>query len=134
MVPLKYLNNYCRTLEMPLINCEISLQLKWSRHCIIVVVSANNQNPSFQINDTKLYVPAVTLSTQENTKLLKQLESGFTRTINWSKYLGKTRNQSQNRYLDYVIDSSVQVVNKQFVFHVKMMMVEKVTSNIIYQP
>ena len=134
MVPLKYLNNYCRTLEMPLINCEISLQLKWSRHCIIVVVSANNQNPSFQINDTKLYVPAVTLSTQENTKLLKQLESGFTRTINWSKYLGKTTNQSQNRYLDYVIDSSVQVVNKQFIFHVKMMMVEKVTSNIIYQP
>ena len=98
MVPLKYLNNYCRTLEMPLINCEISLQLKWSRHCIIVVVSANNQNPSFQINDTKLYVPAVTLSTQENTKLLKQLESGFTRTINWSKYLGKTTNQSQNRF------------------------------------
>ena len=46
---------------MPLINCEISLQLKWSRNCIIVAGTANNINPSFQINDTRLYVPAVTL-------------------------------------------------------------------------
>ena len=66
MVPLKYLSNFWRTLEMPLINCEISLQLKWSRKCIIVAVNANNQNPTFQINDTKLYVPVVTLSAQEN--------------------------------------------------------------------
>ena len=55
--------------------------------CIIVAGTANNQNSSFQINDTKLYVPVVTLSTQENIKLLKQLESGFKRTFNWNKYL-----------------------------------------------
>ena len=55
--------------------------MKWSRNCIVVAGNANNQNPSFQITDTKLYVPVVTLSTQENIKLLKQLESGFTRTI-----------------------------------------------------
>ena len=72
MVPLKYLNNFWRTLEMPLINCEISLQLKWSRNYFIVAGTANNQNPTFQINDTKLYVPVVTLSTQETIKLLKQ--------------------------------------------------------------
>ena len=56
---------------MPLINCEISLQLRWSRKFVIVAGTANNQNSSFQINDTKLYVPVVTLSTQENIKLLK---------------------------------------------------------------
>ena len=89
MVPLKYLSNFRRTLEMPLINCEISLQLKSSKKCIIVAGTVNNQNPSFQITGTKLYIPLVTLSTQENIKLLKQLESGFTRTINWNKYLAK---------------------------------------------
>ena len=56
---------------MSLINCEISFQLKWSRKCIIVAGTANNQNPSFKINDTKLYVPVVTLSAQENIKLIK---------------------------------------------------------------
>ena len=81
MVPLKYLSNFWRTLEMPLINCEISLQLKRSKKCILVAGTANNQNPSFQINDTKLNVSVVTLSTQENIKLLKQLESGLKRTI-----------------------------------------------------
>ena len=104
---------------MPLINCEISLQLKWSRKCIIVAVNANNQNPTFQINDTKLYVPVVTLSTQENIKLLKQLESGFKRTINWNKYLAKTTNQAQNRYLDFLIDPSFQGVNRLFVLSFK---------------
>ena len=85
MVPLKYLSNFWRTLEMPLVNCEISLHLKWPRNCIIVACIANNQTPSFQKNDTKLYVPTVTLSSQENIKILKPIESGFKRTINWNK-------------------------------------------------
>ena len=59
---------------MPLIDCESRLQLKWSRNCIILAGTTNNQNPTFQTNDTKLYIPFVTLSTQENIKLLKQLE------------------------------------------------------------
>ena len=91
MAPLKYLSNFWRTLEMPLINCEICLQLKWSKNCILV---AANQNPEFKRIDTKLYVPVVTLSTQENLKLLKKLESSFKRTINWNKYLPKTTNQA----------------------------------------
>ena len=82
MVPLKYLSNFWRTSEMSLISCEISLQLKWSKTRIIVAGTENKQNPSFQINDTKLYVPVVTLSTQENIRLLKQLESVFKRIIN----------------------------------------------------
>ena len=60
MVPLKYLSNFWRTLEMPLINYEISLQMKWSRNCIIVAGTTNNQDPTFQINDTRPYVPVVT--------------------------------------------------------------------------
>ena len=81
---------------MSLIDCEISLQLKWSKKFNIVAATANNQNPSFQINYTKLYVPVVTLSTSENIKLLKQLESGFKRTTNWSKYLAKIKNQARS--------------------------------------
>ena len=67
---------------MPLINCEIILQLKWSRNCIIEVGMVNNKNTTYQINDIKHYVPVVTLSTQENIKLLKQLEYCFKRKIN----------------------------------------------------
>ena len=66
---------------MPLINYEISLQLKWSLKCIIAAGTVINQNPTFQINDSKLYVSVVTFSTQENIKPLKQLEAGFKRTI-----------------------------------------------------
>ena len=60
MVPLRYLSNFWRTLEMSSINCEISFGLKWPRKCIIVAGTANNQNPTFQINDTKLYIAVVT--------------------------------------------------------------------------
>ena len=98
MVPLKYLLNFWRKQEIPLINCEITLHLKYSRKCTIVVGIANNQNQTFQINDTKLYVPVVALSTEQNINLLEQLESGFKRIINWNKYLSKTTNQAQNRY------------------------------------
>ena len=77
---------------MRLINCETILQLKWSKICILVAGTPANENPRFKINDTEPYVPIVTLSTQENIKLLKQLESGFKRTINWNKYLPKTTN------------------------------------------
>ena len=102
------MSNFCRTLEAPLINCELSLQLKWSRNCIIIASTPNNLNPTFQINDTKLDVSVVTLSTHENIKLLKQLEPGFKRTNYWNKYLAKTTNQAWGRYLDYLIDPSFQ--------------------------
>ena len=78
MVPLRYLSNFWRTLEMSSINCEISFGLKWPRKCIIVAGTANNQNPTFQINDTKLNVPIVT---QETIRLLTQLESGSKKTL-----------------------------------------------------
>ena len=84
MVPLKYLSNFWRTLEMPLINCEVNLIFTWSSAC----GNTNSRGAGiFAITDTTLYVPVVTLSIQENTKLLQQLKSGFKRVINWNKYL-----------------------------------------------
>ena len=79
MVPLKYLSNFWRTLEMPLINCEVELILTWYKDCAI---SSATGETKFKITETKLYVPVVTLSTQDNAKLLQQLKSGFKRTIN----------------------------------------------------
>ena len=70
MVPLKYLSNFWRTLEMPLINCEVELILTWSAGCVIIYTDVANQNPTFTITETSLYVPVVTLSTQDNAKLL----------------------------------------------------------------
>ena len=83
IVPLKYLSNFWRTLEMPLINCKVNFILTWSKDCIITNSTGAGK---FARTDTKLYVPVVTLSTQDNTKLLQQLKSGFRRTINWNKY------------------------------------------------
>ena len=73
MVPLKYLSNFWRTLEMSLINCEIELILTWSRNCVIIYTDVNDQVPTFTITETNLYVPIVTLSAQDNGKLLPQL-------------------------------------------------------------
>ena len=95
-VPLKYLSNFWRTLDMSLINCEVYLILYWSRECVITSTErrliANTRrdtsprNATFQITDTKLYVPVVTLSTKNDKRLLEQLRTGFKRTIKWNKY------------------------------------------------
>ena len=77
MVPLKYLSNFWRTLEMPLINCEVELILTWSRNCVIISTGVANQNPTFTITETSLHILVVTLPTQDNAKLLPQLKSGF---------------------------------------------------------
>ena len=70
IVPLKYLSNFWRILEMPLINCEVNLILTWSENCVIVYTNDANQCATFTITETKPYVPVVTLSTQDNAKLL----------------------------------------------------------------
>ena len=68
-VPLKYLNNFWRSLEMPLINCKVELSLKRIENCVLTT-AANANNGTFQITDTKLYVPVITLSAEDNVKLL----------------------------------------------------------------
>ena len=79
-----------------LINCEIYLISTWSANCVIVSTNVANQNATFAITDTKLCVPVMTLSTQDNAKLLQQLKPGFKRVIKWDKYLSKTELLAQN--------------------------------------
>ena len=115
MVPLKYLSNFWRALEMPLINCFVNLMLTWSANCVFVSTDVANQIATFAITDTKLYVPVVTLSTQDNAKLLEQLKSGFKRVINWNKYLSKSELLAQNPNLNHLVEPSFQGVNRLFV-------------------
>ena len=115
IVRLKYLSNFWRTLEMPLINCEVNLILTWSSTCVLISTIIPNQNATFAITDTKLYVPVVTLSTQENTKFFQQLKSGFKRVINWNKYLSKPELLAQNPNLNHLVEPSYQGVNRLFV-------------------
>ena len=97
LIPLKYLSNFWRSLNIPLINCEVELILTWSKNCVLADMTRRNaqgDNPeivpsrglAFKITDTKLYVPVVTLSKENDTKLLEQLKSGFKRTIKWNEY------------------------------------------------
>ena len=112
IVPLKYLSNFERTLEMPLVNCEVNLILKWSEDSVITNSTVKGK---FAITETKLYVPVVTLSTKDNEKLLQQLKSGFKKTISWNKYESSIKTFAQNRYLNYLINPSFQGVNRLFV-------------------
>ena len=108
MVALKYLSNFWKTLEMPLIN----LISAWSNK---FVLSNDIKATAFAIRDSKLYVPVVTLSTQNNEKLPQQLKSGFKQTINWNKYDPKVSVQAPNPYFDFLINPSFQGVNRIFV-------------------
>ena len=100
---------------MPLINCEINFILTWSANCVIVSTAISNQGATFAITDTKLYIPVVTLSTQDNVELLDQLKSGIKRTINWNKYQSKASMPARDQYLHCLIDSSFQGVKRVFV-------------------
>ena len=97
---------------MPLINCEINLVLTWSSTCVITNSTGAGR---FAITNTKLYVPVITLSTQDNAKLFQQLKSDFTRIVNWNKYLSKPDLLAQNPNVNHLVESSFQGVNKLFV-------------------
>ena len=84
-VPLKYLSNFWRSLEMPLINCKVEFSLKWIEDCVLTT-AANANKATFEITDAKLYVPIVTLSAEDNAKLSKLSGEGFKRSIYWNKY------------------------------------------------
>ena len=93
-------------------NCEINLILTWSEDYLI---SSATGETKFEITNRKLYDLVVTLSTQDNAKLLQQLKSGFKTTINWNKHQRKKSREGVNQYLDFLIDPSVQGVNTLFV-------------------
>ena len=97
---------------MPLINCEVNLILTWSPTCVI---SSATGETKFKITETKLYVPVVTLSTQDNAQLLQQLKSGFKITINRNKYESNIKTFAQNRYLYHLINPIFQGINRLFV-------------------
>ena len=80
---------------MALVNCEVNLILTWYKDCVI---TNSEGEEKFAITETKLYVPVVTLSSQDNAKLLQQLESGFKRKANWNKYESSVKTFAKNRY------------------------------------
>ena len=101
------MSNFFRSLELPLVNCKIDLELTWHKGCMIS--SAN----------TKLHVPVVTLSTKYNTNLTKQLNEGFKRTIYWNQHLPKpfpeTPHKKQTGITRFALDAAFQGVNRLFV-------------------
>ena len=130
VVPLKFLSNFFRSLNILLINCEVSLTLTWSENCVIISTTtreadpdadpavANINNPTnavFKITDRKFYVAVVPLSAENDNKLLEQLKTGFKRTIKWNKYRPEISNQTKSNNLNYLIDPTFTNVNKLFV-------------------
>ena len=128
VVPLKYLSNFWRSLEMPLINCKVELSLNWIENCVLTsaAIGANANatgadSATFKITDAKLYVPIVTLSAEDNVKLSKLLGEGFKRSIYWNKYkvidnevVGIAAN-NEEKYIRELLDSSYQGVKRLFV-------------------
>ena len=116
-VPLKYLSNLFRSLEMTLIYCKFKLNLTWKKECVL---SNQAGNAVFIINDTKLYVPVVTLSKEDNKDFVEQQNKGFQRSIYWNEYRTKEEDEDVNpnanantvKYIN--LDPSFQGVNRLF--------------------
>ena len=116
-VPLKYLSNFWRSLEMPLINCKVELSLKWYERCLLTAATT----ATFTITDAKLYVPIVTLSIEDNSKLTKLLNEGFKRPIYWNEYkvipnkIVEIAAVNDKEYIRELLYSSCQGVKRLFV-------------------
>ena len=124
-IPLKYLRNFWRVLNIPLSSCEVFLELKRDKNCIITSLEqrdtggGNRDNAptgaTLAINDCKLYVPAVTLSKDDGIKLLTNLKSGFKRKIIWNKYRSQMTTEAVNNNINILIDPTLTNVNRLFV-------------------
>ena len=90
-------------LDLILINHEIKLDLKWSRNCALLD-DDNITGKNFIISSTKVYVPVVTLSINDNIKFLDNIKQGFKRTVSWNKYRSEITTQSKNNNLDHMSD------------------------------
>ena len=150
VAPLKHLKNFWGTLDIPLINCEVSLSLTWSGNCVSTskatrnLVPAQGVNPTvtkiniptnatFKKTDTKLYVPVLTLSTQDDNKLLEQLKKVFKRTVKWNKYRSEMSKQTKNNNLNSLIDPAFTKSIDYLSYHLKMKMIELLFQRIIHQ-
>ena len=124
-IPLKYLGNFWRALDIPLISCEVSLELKWNKNCVITSQqiginldggnTAAPRNATAAINDCKLCIPVVTLSKDDEIKLLINLKSGFTKEIIWNKYRSQMTTEAINNNLNILVDPTFTNVNRLFV-------------------
>ena len=127
-IPLKYLGNFWRALNMPLISCEVSLELKWGKNCVIisleerqvdtgppVVRDGSPTGATLAINDCKLYIPVVSLSKDDEIKLITNLKSVFTREIEWNKYRSQMSTEAINNNLNILIDPTFTNVNRLIV-------------------
>ena len=114
VVPLKYLSNFFRSSEMPLINCKINLNLTWKKECVL---STDAGAAVFIINDTKMYVPVVTLSKEDNKDFIEQQNKGFQRSIYWNEYKAKEKDEdaNANNFKYIALDPSFQGINRLFV-------------------
>ena len=120
------MSNFWRFLDLPLICCEIKLDLKWTKDCVISEIWKTNTNSvvhqvetattsaTFQINNVKLYVSAVTLSLNDNIRFLENIKQGFKRTISWNKYRSEIVTKQKNSNLDYPTDPTFRNINRLF--------------------
>ena len=90
IVPLKYVSSFFRSLEMPLINIKLNIQLNYTKHSVI-----SSGGGAFKITKTELYVPIVTLDTADNNKSNQLLDSEFKRTVYWNEYKSKIEDVTQ---------------------------------------
>ena len=124
-IALKYLGKFWRGLNMPLISCEVSLELKWNKKCVITSIqwelnldgenTESSTDAALAIKDCKLYIPVVTLSKDDEIKLLTNLKSGFTREIIWNKYRSQMTTEEANNNLNILVDPTFTNVNRLFV-------------------
>ena len=112
-VLLKNLSNFFRSLEMPLFNCKITLELRSRNDCVMSSIIGAT---TFQIKSKKLYVPIVTLSTKDNVNLTKQLNEGFKRSVYRNEYKSKIETKEAIvNVTRFPLDTSFQGVNRLFV-------------------
>ena len=127
-IPLKCLGNFWEALNIPLISCEVSLELKWDKNCVITSLEQRaiaGPNPpardnaptgaTLAITNCKLYVPVVTLSKDDEIKLLTNLKSGFKREIIWNKYRSQITTKAINNNLNILADPTFTNINRLFV-------------------
>ena len=127
-IPLKYSGNFWKALNIPLISCEVSLELKWNKNWVIISLEerqldagpplVRDNSPTgatLAINDCKLYIPVVTLSKDDEIKLLTNFESGFKREVIWNKYRSQMTTEAINNNLNILIDPTFTNVNRLFV-------------------
>ena len=127
-IPLKCLRNFWRALNIPLISCEVFLELKWNKNCVMTSLERRQVNAgppvvrdnaatgaTLAINDCKLYLPVVTLSKDDEIKLLTSLKSGFKREIIWNKHRSQMTSEAVNNNLNILVDPTFTNVNRLFV-------------------